>query len=136
MTRVLWNARFMYHARGIRAAARYVFLILLLNGCATTIDAHKPAPIGWPVLTVRDNVVTGFEVLRRCYKYLPAHVKLLGGIPMACAEVNFAARTCDIWRARDASPEIMDHERMHCAGKDHPGETWAQDALSSYRSAL
>lgn len=112
---------------------RYLTAFLLLTGCAT-VDTHT-APADWPLLTVRDNVVSGAEVLRRCYKYVPLAAKLVGTIPMACAEINFAALTCDIWRAHDATPEMLEHEEMHCSGGDHPGDTSLAVAWRNYKAA-
>lgn len=105
---------------------------ILASSCATTIDTHTPAPANWPKLEVRDHVVSGWEVQRRCYGYLSTAAKLVGAFPMACAEINFAAGTCDIWRAHDASPEILEHEHDHCAGRDHPGESTLRDAWAQH----
>ena len=113
-----------------------MLLCLLLSGCATMIDEHREAPKGWPLLTVRDNVVSGWEVQRRCYAYFPLTQKLIGSFPMACAEIRFDLATCDIWRAHDASPDIIEHEQLHCRGHSHPGETWAEDALRNYKAAV
>lgn len=109
---------------------RTLILLLALTGCAT-VETHT-APRDWPQLTVRDNVVSGFEVVRHCYQYVPTWAKLLGSFPMACAEINFAALTCDIWRAHDATPDMIEHEQIHCRGGQHPGDTTLSDAWANY----
>lgn len=105
---------------------------IALQGCATVYE-HNAAK-DWPKLTIRDNVVSGWQVQRHCYQYVPLALKLLGVFPMACAEINFDARTCDIWRAYDASPEMIEHEQIHCAGGQHPGDTTLTDAWTAYKA--
>lgn len=112
---------------------RSLLLALSLTGCATVIDQHSQIA-DWPNLKVRDNVVSGIEVIRTCYKYLSPFAKYTGTIPMACAEINFAAGTCDIYRAHDADEWIIRHERMHCAGFQHVGDTKMADDWRNYRA--
>lgn len=107
-------------------------VLLLLVGCATTIDEKSAAP-DWPRLTVQRNVVSFTEVVRRCYRYMSLAMKLAGGIPLACAEVDFAQMRCDIWITADATHETLVHERHHCLGMEHPGETTLTDAWNSYK---
>lgn len=129
------NNAFRIISRELAGRLLVAWLILAwacLPGCAT-VDSHT-APSDWPTLTVRDNVVSGAQVIRRCYKYVPTWAKLLGTFPMACAEINFAALTCDIWRAHDASPEMLEHELIHCAGGQHPGDTTLADAWMQYKA--
>jgi hypothetical protein len=66
----------------------------------------------------------------RCEKYVG-----FGMSPLACAEFNLPAKRCDIWFSADFPPtrEIVRHERMHCAGYDHAGETTMQRILTRYR---
>lgn len=110
--------------------------LALLSGCATLIDEHQPPPKDWPDLMILDNVVSGWEVQKRCYQYLSLPFKLIGGLAMACAQVNFEERTCNIYRAEDASANIIEHEQMHCRGLSHPGDTWAEDALRNWQAYL
>lgn len=122
------------YALGVAHTSLYVVAILIvvaLAGCAS-IEEHT-APPDWPKLTVRDNVVGGAEVLRRCYKYIPTWQKALGTFPMACAEINFVSRTCNIWRAHDATEDVIEHEKIHCRGGQHPGDTTLADAWNAYR---
>ena len=113
-----------------------IVAFFLLHGCATLIDEHKPAPKGWPILRVSDNIVSGWEVQKHCYGYLPLAQKLIGSFPMACAEIRFDLGTCNIWRAHDATADILEHEQMHCRGLSHPGDTWAEDAWQAYQAAV
>lgn len=119
---------YLWLALGIAA------MVVALSGCATLIDEHT-APRDWPTLTVKDNVVSGFEVIGRCYKYQQTYMKLLGSIPFACAEINFAELTCNIYRAYDASPEILEHEQIHCRGGQHPGDTTLEDAWRAFKAS-
>lgn len=112
---------------------RAALLILALAGC-TTIDAHRPPPPAWPRLEVFEHRVGAAEMLRRCYRYVSLPMKLMGSIPFACAEVNFAARRCDIWAVFDAEEGVMEHEREHCAGRDHIGDSTLGDALLAWRA--
>ena len=107
-----------------------------VSGCASLIDQHTPPPKDWPQLTVRDNVLGPIDIQRRCYKYVATHIKLLGGFAMGCAEINFDMRTCDIYRAHDAAPDIMEHEYAHCRGFGHPGDTTLADAWRGYKAAI
>lgn len=107
-------------------------IAIALQGCATVYE-HNAAK-DWPKLTIRDNVVSGVEVIRHCYQYVPTWAKVLGTIPMACAEINFHTRTCDIWRARDASEDIIEHEQIHCRGGEHPGDTTLTEAWIAYKA--
>ena len=108
--------------------------LALLTGCATMIDEHQAPPPRWPSLEVRDNIVGIWEIQKRCYKHVNLGWKLLGGFAGGCAEINFADRTCNIYRAYDASEEWLAHEEAHCRGYSHVGETWAADALRAYEA--
>ena len=107
-----------------------------VSGCATMIDQHVEAPKDWPLLDVRDNVVGAWEIQRKCYKYVPLGWKLMGGFAGGCAEINFEERTCNIYRAYDASPEWMEHEKDHCLGRDHVGDSTLADAWEAYKLSI
>lgn len=87
-------------------------LLLLLAGCAT-IDIHSPPPKDWPKLTVIVQDVP-FDVLQRTCGIKNETV-------LACAIPDFDEKKCRIYVWMDTK-EIMDHERLHCEGYDHPGE--------------
>lgn len=107
-------------------------VLLLLAGCATTIAEGSAAP-DWPRLKVVRHVVSGIEVIKRCYKYVPTGTKLIGGVPQACAEVNFYRMRCDIWLTDDSSPDVIEHEELHCLGFEHPGEKTLTKAWIAFK---
>jgi hypothetical protein len=109
-------------------------LLALLAGCAMFVTHENAAP-DWPTLEVRHHKVSGFEVIWRCYNYQSWAMRLSGGIPMACAEINFAARTCDIYAAHDADAGIIEHEETHCRGGQHPGDRTLTNAWTAYKEA-
>lgn len=107
-------------------------VLVIMAGCATTIAEGSAAP-DWPRLKVYRHVVSGAEVIKRCYRYVPTGSKLLGGIPQACAEVNFYRMRCDIWITADASPEVREHEELHCLGFEHPGDKTLTNAWTAFK---
>lgn len=101
---------------------RYL-LPLLLSACTTPIE--HVAVAGWPVLEVREHVVANTVMRDRCAQYAPVGVATMG-----CAEINIPARTCDIFLSADfPSAANAAHERLHCAGYDHPGGTFLKGLL-------
>jgi hypothetical protein len=105
-----------------------MLLAIALCGCASM----GPAIEDWPELAVHEHHVPRPRLLEHCKKYAA-----FGSPPVACAEVNFAARRCDIWLNADSPPAayVLRHERLHCAGHDHEGETTLREALARYRAA-
>jgi hypothetical protein len=100
----------------------------ILAGC-TTVGHEKVE--GWPELAVHEHRVSADEVYERCRKYVG-----FGMVPLACAEFNLATRRCDIWLIEGfATRSIVEHERLHCRGHDHVGETAMRDFLTRYRAA-
>lgn len=109
--------------------AAFLLPLLLLIGCTTV--AHEKVE-GWPELAIREHHVSAGEVYDRCKKYVA-----FGMIPLACAEFNLATRRCDIWFIDGlATRSIVEHERLHCQGHDHVGETGMRDFLARYRAAV
>jgi hypothetical protein len=98
-----------------------------LSGCASMGEPIE----GWPELAVQEHHVPRPLLLERCKKYAA-----FGSPVVACAEVDFAARRCDIWLSAESPPAayVLRHERLHCAGHDHEGESSLRDALALYRS--
>ena len=98
----------------------------LLAGC--TVIGHQKVE-GWPQLTVVEHYVPHHEMRDRCAKYAP-----WGSSPEACAEFNLASRRCDLYFSADFPPPefFVKHERMHCDGYDHEGETHMRDFLQAY----
>jgi hypothetical protein len=87
---------------------------------------------GWPRLQVVEHYVAHAEMRGRCARY----VARFGANPRACAEFNFSAARCDIWYSAELGPqpELIEHERLHCAGYDHPGEDAMKGMLAAWHS--
>lgn len=111
-----------------------VIALLALSGCAT-IDKHTPPPAEWPRLEVREHTVSTGAMLGKCYATLSLPEKLIGSIPLACAWINLALKTCDIYITAWSPQAVIDHEREHCLGMDHVGSSTLADLLRSYRQA-
>lgn len=96
-------------------------LFCVVKGC-TTIDTHTPPPRDWPVL--KQSVIYTQDAPRICAKYAP--------LSIACAEVNFIRRTCVIYTSVDWK-HVLEHERQHCEGYDHHGESTLRDLWARYK---
>lgn len=119
------------------AAVRTALLAaaIALSGCGTMIQ-HDSAPADWPQMEVRVHTVSFSQMLGRCYKYMSLPMKLMGGFPVACAEVDLARNVCDIWMTDDENdPYILEHEKDHCAGKDHPHDMTLRNLWANYKAA-
>jgi hypothetical protein len=99
-------------------------------GCATIDETHRVA--GWPELRVVEHYVSDDEMRSRCSKYVA-----FGFLPEACSEFYLAQGECHIWLSKDYPPAafVVRHERLHCEGYDHPGETNLRDILARYQQA-
>lgn len=104
--------------------------LLFLPGCAV-IGHQKVA--GWPQLAMVEHYVPNKVMRDRCAKYVG-----FGMSPEACAEFDFARGRCDIWYSADFPPAryVVTHEREHCLGFEHEGETGMGEALARYKSSL
>jgi hypothetical protein len=111
------------------AALLFLFPLFLFLGACTTIGHEKVE--GWPQLTVVEHYVPHHVMRDRCVKYTP-----FGSSPEACAEFNLAERRCDLWFSADFPPPkaFIEHERMHCAGYDHVGETNMRNFLAAWNA--
>jgi hypothetical protein len=109
-----------------RHAVILAVLTQFLAAC-TSIGHEKVE--GWPKLAVVEHYVPHHEMRDRCAKYTP-----WGSSPEACAEFNLLARRCDLYFSADFPPPafFVKHERMHCDGYDHEGETHMRDFLRAY----
>lgn len=87
---------------------------------------------GWPELKVYEHHVPHNVMRDKCAKYTA-----FGSYPEACSEFNLAEKRCDIYFSADFPPTkaFIEHERMHCLGYDHEGETGMRDFLENYRRA-
>ncbi len=111
----------------MRARAVLLAPLALLAGACAGIGHEKVA--GWPALRVFEHYVPGHEIRERCAQYVA-----YGKTPLACAEFRFEAGRCDIWYSADAplARRVIEHERAHCQGYDHPGETTLLERLQQH----
>ncbi|HUF81352.1 MAG TPA: hypothetical protein VMN03_09475 [Burkholderiales bacterium] len=105
---------------------------VLLAGLApacTVIDHQRVA--GWPQLEVIETYVPHAQMLERCVRYTA-----FGMSPAACAEFNLGAGKCTIWYSADFPPSklIVEHERLHCRGYDHIGESTMAQLLRRHQA--
>jgi hypothetical protein len=109
-----------------RHAAIAILFLLFLPAC--TMIGHEKVE-NWPQLTIYEHHVPHHVMRNVCVKYAP-----WGMSPEACAEFNLAERRCDLWFSADFPPPafMVRHERMHCEGYDHEGETNMRDFLARY----
>jgi len=123
-----------YTVQGVCRAAVLAALIavvaVLLFGC--TSIGHKPPPDDWPYLKVTTKYLDGAAIIPRCYAVLPLWLKLLGGLPTACAMVDFAAMTCTIY-VPEGDQDALKHEQAHCDGRDHGTDSTLGDAWSAWK---
>ena len=114
-----------------------------VSGCGSTPPQTSHEKVaGWPELRVFEHYVPHVEMQGRCGRYVVRY----GGRPLACAEFNFSEGRCDIWYSRElgAQPELVQHERLHCAGHDHTGEyemarmyeNWKRRRLQAFSARL
>ena len=115
--------------RLVSLAAASLCLALLACGC--TVIGHEKVE-GWPPLQVVEHHVPHEAMLKRCSKYVG-----FGMVPLACAEFDFAAARCHIWYSIEEPPSrlVAEHEKLHCEGYDHVGETKMQEFLEQYRAS-
>jgi hypothetical protein len=103
----------------------------LLGACGCTLIGHERVS-DWPRLEVLEHYVPHAEMRSRCGQYAG-----FGMSPEACAEFDLARGRCDIWYSADfpPPPPVIAHERLHCAGYDHIGESSLRAMLARYRAA-
>src|SRR4051812_15360582 len=88
-----------------------------LAGCASGVVGNMDMASrieGWPLLDVRVHLVPVAEMRTACTRIV--------SMPEACALVDFQRSVCDVYVARDwARVEAVEHEVLHCLGRDHVG---------------
>jgi hypothetical protein len=111
---------------------RHVALALATAAIAGCAGIGHEQVEGWPRLQMVEHYVPHAQMRSRCARY----VVRFGTDPRACAEFNFSAGRCDIWYSAELGPrpELIEHERLHCAGYDHPGEGAMKGMLAAWRS--
>ena len=112
----------------MRRAFLAAAISLLAAGC-TTIGHEKVQ--GWPRLEVVEHYVPYEAMAARCQKYVG-----FGMTPLACAEFDFVAHRCHLWFNESFAPRaVVEHERLHCQGYDHAGESTMRDFLAQHYRA-
>lgn len=107
-----------------------LFAVAALAGGCAVIDRHEQVA-GWPKLRIIEHYVPDDALRRRCAKYVP-----LGLMPEACAEFYFDRGECHVWYNADFRPQpyVIEHERLHCEGYEHAGDTTLRDVLARYNA--
>jgi hypothetical protein len=111
--------------------------VLVLASCATPppertdqIDFSRPPPADWPELAVDVVHVSRADVAEHC----PG----LKASSLGCALVDFCAKRCKTYLAPMNDPrysEVLEHERAHCQGFDHPGSSQGRNAWARAKAA-
>lgn len=102
-------------------------VMLFLSGCAS-IDYDRGPAADWPALEIRIIKQDFKQVQRTCRNdFWPA--QQVNG----CAIFEFAALICHIYTWTD-DRRVIEHERAHCAGYDHPGSSAMRDAWARFKS--
>ena len=92
--------------------------LLLALFSPVSLMSDKPVE-GWPQLTVIEHRVSTVQMRDVCIKYAGAFSS-----PMACSEFNLFRRECHVWvSAEFPSESLLQHERGHCAGLPHVGDS-------------
>jgi hypothetical protein len=90
-------------------------VFLLSGGCASIDYQTGPVP-GLEHMTVDERVVDASAIYQACSRC--GHRGLV--LPIACTCIDFSAKRAVIWLPRDASQPVIEHERAHARGYDHP----------------
>ena len=108
---------------------------LLLAGCTTI--GHVPSPADFPQLKVVVHRVKVGELFEKCYPSLSTLVKALGGIPEGCAWLHWDTGICNIYVRGDFPDQrILEHEVLHCEGRDHPGSSTIADGWAAWKAEI
>jgi hypothetical protein len=105
-------------------------------GCSSTgglaIMSSNAPPADWPTLKVVVHSVPNIKFRDVCAKITSPWQQ----IPPACAVAVFETGVCHIFTTVDFPPSAMQlrHERGHCAGEDHIGESTNADAWAAYKA--
>jgi hypothetical protein len=110
----------------VKLPSLLIVFLFFFAGC--TVVGHERVE-GWPALEIVEHHVPHHVMRDRCMRYAPP-----GMSPEACAEFDFGANQCHIWFSADFPPPqaFVEHERLHCQGFDHAGETVMERALAAY----
>lgn len=117
--------------RGAQHGRMQFLLLPLLVLLATEGAIDHERVEGWPKLEIVEHHVPHAVMRTRCMPYVG-----FGMSPVACAEFDLVARRCDVWFSADFPPSrsTIEHERLHCEGHDHPGDTTLRDLLARFNA--
>jgi len=110
---------------------RALALALFLLFAASCAAISEPPVEGWPELQIVWHQVSQEEVHGYCairVGPIPVGARILG-----CATADFDRRECHIYVTEDAAAWVIEHERLHCLGWDHPGENTMRDGWRKWR---
>jgi hypothetical protein len=102
-----------------------LLLWVSISLASCTIVGHKPTPQGWPELVEQIERPGFWQAQQICGAPIPF------GIAVACAQPDLVKGICRIILTSD-DPEVLEHEREHCRGKDHIGSTALADYYKEY----
>jgi hypothetical protein len=118
-------------------ALRFLMVVPMLVSCAVHngIDYGRPPPADWPELKVVVFDMSRAEVEKRCPPKRP------GWYTNGCAKVVWCAKTCEIYMSSMMTTgrnyfDVLEHERAHCRGYNHPGETSTSDRWERAKATL
>ena len=103
---------------------------LALSACAG-IDYSKAPPVGWPELDIVVIAQNLKEVQVTCRNDFLPKVQI-----RACAQANFSSGICRIFTSNPDNIDLMEHEKAHCRGYDHPYESSIRDGFQSYQNMI
>jgi len=104
-------------------------LVLLLAGCASagpSIDVERTPPADWPKLEEHVFRIEQADIPERCFDGISTRAN-------ACAVTDFRNRVCNIYVATD-DPAVLEHERLHCLGYDHPRASTMRAGWARYKA--
>lgn len=93
-------------------------------GLVPIIDEHSPLPAGFPKLKVHEHHVAVERLAEFCQP-----------LQITCSWVAWAAGRCDIYIAPNTPAPLIAHERKHCDGRDHIGESTIRNAFARWYAA-
>jgi hypothetical protein len=110
------------------AASLFTVLIAAAGGC-TTIDSHVRVD-DWPELKIVEHDVSFSEMRTACKPYTPPLMT-----PLGCTVFYLDAGEAHIYVAKQLKFKfLVDHERLHAAGYDHPGSTNMKEMIERWRA--
>ena len=109
---------------------RALLLALLLSSCSMVNYSSRPAD--FPTLIERlHQYDTSAGVRDACGSLYEAYGQSVPFALIACSHWRFDTLTCDVYVQR-GDEGTLEHERGHCRGYDHYGESTIADAWRAW----